>query len=256
MPSSSDNSAIRITSPGHLAFAVTFIGLGVMGLGTGEFSQVWAPVPKWMPAQGALAHVCGTISLACGIGLLARIGSVIASRVLFGALLAWIVAFRLPNLFYEKPLVLVWWTLGATGVMTGGAWVLFNRFRGSDGGTRIARILYGQALIPFGLAHFMYLDNTTVLIPNWMPFHTAWAYFTGVAFIAAGLSVCFGVLAPLGSALSTLQMGLFSIIVWLPRVFTGKLSEFQRGEVVSTIALTAGACVVAESYRTSSRVNC
>lgn len=257
MPSNSESSIrrIHITSPGHLAFALTFIGLGVMGLGTEEFTQVWNPVPKWVPAQHALARVCALLSLGCGVGLLVRRAASTASRILLGALLLWIVAFRLPNLFYEKPLVLVGWTLGATGVMTGGAWVLVNRFRGSDRWTRIARIAYGQALIPFGLAHFMYLDATTVLIPGWLPFHVALAYLTGAAFIAAGISVCFGVLAPLGSALSALQMGLFSIIVWLPRVFTGNLSEFQRGEVVSTIALTAGAWVVAESYRPLSSKN-
>ena len=95
----------------------------------------------------------------------------------------------------------------------------------------------------------MYLDATTVLIPSWLPGHVAWAYFTGGAFIAAGVSVIVGVLAPLGAALSTLQMALFSLIVWVPRVVTGNLNQFQRGEVISTFVLTAGAWMVADSYR-------
>jgi uncharacterized membrane protein YphA (DoxX/SURF4 family) len=144
--------------------------------------------------------------------------------------------------------------------MVAGAWVLYSWFayereRSRFGfladarGVRIARALYGLSLIPFGLAHFMYVDATTVLIPAWLPWPTAWAYFTGAAFIAAGLAVSVGVLAPLAAALSTLQMGLFGLIVWVPRVVAGTVNDFQRGEFITTCALTAGAWVVADSYR-------
>jgi uncharacterized membrane protein len=236
------------------------IGLGIMGLVTGDFTQIWQPVPKWLPGRTAVAYLCAVISLGSGIGLLWRRSASVASRVLFGALLVWLLVLRLPNLFYQTPLVLVAWTFGATAVMVAGAWVLYSWFayereRSRFGfladarGVRIARALYGLSLIPFGLAHFMYVDATTVLIPAWLPWPTAWAYFTGAAFIAAGLAVSVGVLAPLAAALSTLQMGLFGLIVWVPRVVAGTVNDFQRGEFITTCALTAGAWVVADSYR-------
>jgi uncharacterized membrane protein len=122
-------------------------------------------------------------------------------------------------------------------------------FIAGDAGVRIARVLFGVSLVPFGLAHFMYMDATAPLIPNWLPAHVALAYFTGGAFIAAGLAVAVGVLSRLAAALVTLQIGLFSVIVWMPRVWTGNLTAFQRGEVVATWVLMAAAWVVAESYR-------
>jgi len=194
------------------------------------------------------------------MGLLWRRSAPLASRVLFISLLIWLLVLRLPNLFYEKPLVLVAWTFGATAVMVAGAWVLFAWFArerdtarlgfdADDTGLRVARTLYGLSLIRFGLAHFIYLNATTVLIPSWLPWHAALAYFTGATFIAAGLAISAGVLAPLAAALSAFQMALFSVVVWIPRAITGNLNDFQRGEVISTFVLTAGAWVVADSYR-------
>jgi len=255
--------SLRITSPSHAAFAATLICLGVMGLVTRDFSQIWQPVPKWVPGRTALALLCALISLGCGIGLVWRRWAPSASRVLPVAFLIWLLVLRLPNLFYEHPLVLVAWTFGSTAVMAAAAWVLYiwfahehdpadPGFLADATGLRIARTLYGLSLIPFGLAHFMYLDATTVLIPDWLPGHVAWAYFTGAAFIVAGLAVCIGVLAYPAAALSALQMGLFTLIVWVPRMAAGTVTGFQRGEFISSCALTAGAWVVADSYRGAS----
>jgi uncharacterized membrane protein len=258
--SSADRGAFRIASAGHALFAVAMIWLGALGFSKGDFVQVWQPVPKWVPAREALVFVCAFISLASGIGLLWRRTAAMSARVLFASLMVWLLVLRLPNLFFQTPLVLVAWTFGSTAVMTAAAWVLYVWFAGdrdrqrlglfADGrGVRIARVLYGVSLIPFGLAHWMYVDATTVLIPNWLPWHMALAYFTGATFIAAGLAVTFGVFPRLAAVLSTLQMGLFGLIVWVPRVLAGTVNDFQWGEFVVTCALTAGAWVVADSYR-------
>lgn len=251
---------MSIASFGHAFFALTLIALGILGLIKGDFDATWPSVPKDMPARMVLAYLCAFIYLASGIGLLWRRTAAVASRVLLAYLLTWLLFVSLPQIFLLHPTLLAAWGFGKTAVMVAGAWVLYVWFAGDldrqrlafatgDKGLRIARALFGLALIPFGLAHFVYLKETVVLIPGWLPSPVFWAYFTGGAFIAAGVAVLIGVYARLAAALLVLQLAMFALLVWVPIAASGKISAFQWGEVVVTVALMSAAWVVADSYK-------
>jgi uncharacterized membrane protein len=252
--------SMRIASTGHAVFAAAMVALGILGLAQGHFAPIWDGVPKSLPAREALAYLCALISLACGIGLLWRRTAAAAARLLFLYLLLWLLAFKV-RFIVTGPLVEgSYQTCGETAVMVAGAWVLYARFAADsdrqrlgfavgDRGLRLARALYGLALIAFGLSHFVYLNLTAPLVPAWLPGHTFWAYFSGAAYVAAGVALVFNMCARLAAALSALEIGMLTLLVWIPIVAAGSKDPSQWSETILSLALTAAAWAVADSYR-------
>jgi uncharacterized membrane protein len=249
---------MRIASVGHALFAALMICVGIQGLITGEFTTVWQPVPRGVPGREVLAYVCALLSLASGIGLLWRRTAALAASALLGSLVVWLLVWRIRALFIAT-LMEGSWSLADTLVMTAATWVLFAwfatdwdrqhlGFATGEKGLRIARVLYGLGMIPFGYAHFANVKGTAALVPRWLPWHLAWAYFTGGTFVVAGVAMLIGVCARLAAVLSTLQMALFLLLVWVPILTAGSLSAFQRMEVATNLALIAAGWLVADSF--------
>jgi uncharacterized membrane protein len=227
--------------------------LGILSLIKGDFAPIWQPTPKGVPAREVLVYLSALISLLCGLGLLWQRTAAIASRVLFAYLLLWLLLFRIPRIFLAPASQDTWSGCAETAVVVAGAAVLYARFSSNWGSQRLARILYGLALIPFGLAHFRYLKETASLVPHWLPGHMTLAFFTGCTFIAAGIAILTGVAARLAATLSVLQLGLFTLLIWVPTVAAGS-NAFQWSEFLISLAITAGAWVVADSYYSGERV--
>lgn len=248
---------MRHASAGRWVFALTLIGLGLLGLVKGDFSPLWQPVGKGVPARELLAYLCALVSLGCGIGLLLPRTAALAARVLLGYLLIWTLIFKGRFVLLQPLVEGTYQSLGENVVLVAGAWVLYAwlasdgqrlAFATGESGVRIARVLYALAMIAFGFSHFAYLNLTAPLVPGWLPWHVGFAYFTGAAYLVAGAGMLIGVFARLAAALSALQMGLFTVLVWVPLVAAGGDAS-QWSEFLVSWALTAAAWVVVDSYR-------
>lgn len=251
--------ALHVGGFGRVVFALALIVVGVVGLTRRDLAMIWSGPPPGMPLGVALGYLCAAVSLGSGLGLLWRRTAALASRVLLSYLALWMLAFRVPLLVRAPGSSGVWWACGETAVMMAAAWVLLvtsahdrggerRGFVAGDSGLRVAQTLYGLGLIPFGIAHFTFLQRTVGMVPGWLPWHLAWAYFTGGALIAAGVAIAIGVVARLAAVLSALELTLFTLLVWIPVVAAGANAS-DWNEFIDSCVLTAVAWVVADSYR-------
>lgn len=251
---------MRIASVGYAVYAAVLIAIGVIGLFKSEYAAIWNGVPKGFPAREMLPYICALMALASGLGLLWQRSAAPAARLLLAWLLLWTLLFKGRYIVLQPLVEGTYQSLGENLVLIAGAWVMYvwcategDRqrfgFATGDRGIFIARVLYALAMFGFGFSHYAYLELTAPLVPDWLPWHTGWAYFTGAAYLAAGVAMLAGIWARLAATLSLAQMAVFLLLVWLPRIAAGAMNDFNWGEVVMNCALVAAGWVVMDSYK-------
>lgn len=230
----------------RIAFATGMIGLGVVGLVFGDFAQAWHFAPAWLPGRHALAYASAVLMLACGVGLLWKRTEAASSRVLLYYWALIVLLTQLPVVIKHPLIEVAWQGIAHSTVLLAAAWMLFTE---ETRAVRVAQLLFGLALIPVGLAHFVYLELTAPLVPGWLPYHTFWAYFTGAAQLAAAAGVLLGVYARLAAALDAALMAAFTFLVWPQLIVASPAKAGLWSEFAISWAMTAAAWVIAASIK-------
>jgi uncharacterized membrane protein len=247
----------RTQQPALTAFAIGMIGLGILALIYGDFAMVWQPVAAWVPGRTVLAYASGIIMLLGGFGLLVRATAAWSVRILFPYIFVWM-CLKLPALFVAPKIEAVWLGFGELAVLFAGAWVLFAKMSElregspvaaitSEKGIRIAQMFFAVWLIPIGLSHIFYVKATVDLVPAWLPYRAGWAYLTGAGHIAAGLGVLFSVFPRLAATAEAAMIGVFTILVWAPRIAAEPKARLPWTAFFISWAIAAAAWVVAQS---------
>jgi len=246
---------MRVTGLGQVLFALSFVGLGALGIAFHDFAFVWQLVPKGVAWHDTLTTVTGAILFAGGIALLVPRTARLSALVLAGFLLLFVVVLRVPAVVAHPLVEGEWYGLSETLTFVAGAWTIFSMLSreggalANFGNVRAGQILFGLVLPAIGLSHFFYLGETAPLIPSWLPFHVPLAYFTGAAHIAAGLGILFGVLPRLAATLEAVMVNLFTLLVWVPTVIAAPTNGSDLAEIGVSAAITGAAWAVAESFR-------
>lgn len=226
------------------AFATGIIGLAIVGFFFGDFAGLWGSLPMSATGRHVLAYASSALMLVCGIGVLIARTEALSARVLLSCFALLVLALKFPVVIRAPLVEGSWQSMSEMVVPLTGAWVLATS---SARGIRLAQLVFGLALIPLGLSHFVYLNLTAPLVPAWLPYHTGWAYLTGAAHLAAALGILLGVLPRLAAAMEAAMLTIFTVLVWIPAILAAPSSAGSWSELTISWAMSAAAWVVAAS---------
>ncbi|MEP7006179.1 MAG: hypothetical protein ABI810_09360 [Sphingomonas bacterium] len=205
---------------------MTFLGVSTIVYGIacflqGDFAVFWQPVPDSLPFRQPLSYVSAVLLIIGGAGLL-------IARTIRPAAMMLLVLFALYDACYLLKLVGPPFSPGAllglaeqSSVVVGG-WAILLRMRASGpAAATTARVAFGICSILFGVAHILEVQGTARLVPEWMPGgQVFWAFATGVAHLAVGLSLIANRLAVPTTRIGALMYVCFALLVWLPGAVT------------------------------------
>jgi len=137
-------------------------------------------------------------------------------------------------------------------LITRRSYFLFNR---SSQINSLGRILFGLPMIVFGMQHLFYAEFIASQIPAWITGKYFWANATGIALIAAGISIVFGVKSKWSALCLGNMIALWIVILHLPRLFASPKDMFEWTSLFQSLAICAGAFAMREGLRRKIRTD-
>jgi hypothetical protein len=177
-------------------------------------------------------------------------------------LLLWVALLHVPALVAAPTNGGEWTGAAETFALGGAALVLFGLTRLSHAesdtldtldtlATRcllIGRTFFGISMIGFGALHFLYIAYVAFVIPGWIPAHVAFAYATGTAHVASGVSILTTVIARIAALLTAAMFGSWVLIVHLPRVIAKSHDPNEWTSMLIALAMCGSALLVAATF--------
>src|SRR5438128_11562258 len=118
----------------------------------------------------------------------------------------------------------------------------------------LGRIFVAISLVVFGVQHFLYGGFVAGLVPAWMPGRLFWAYFVGVAFLAAAVGILVELLARPAATMLGGMFFLFLVLLHMPRIVLHSHDGSQCTSGVVALAMCGGAWVLARTCPLYERV--
>ena len=242
------SSASPTIAIGRSIFALAILTFGIQYAIFGHLLGGIPLCPDWLPYNQLLAYALAAVLIAAGLTLLAA-WRVLAVSLTLGLLLLLTSALYLQHLNFilhtgdGRTVFLECLSLAATALvlhgLSTGAYAKLTLMPG--------RIFFAFAMIVFGAQHFMYTRFVATLVPAWIPQHIFWAIFTGLALIAAGISIATTIADKYAAyALFVLFFG-WLVLLHAPRIYHALHNgdEWSSGFIV--LALSGAALLLADS---------
>ncbi|MDA0196653.1 MAG: DoxX family protein [Bacteroidetes bacterium] len=85
----------------------------------------------------------------------------------------------------------------------------------------IGRIIYGIPMLMFAFGHFGNANMMSGMVPSFIPGGVFWVYLTGLALLAAGVSIIINKKMKLATLLLGIMLLIFAFTIHLPNMMGG-----------------------------------
>lgn len=106
----------------------------------------------------------------------------------------------------------------------------------------IGKYLFALPFLVFGIFHFMNAQNMAGMVPDFIPGGVFWVYLTGIALIAAAVSVFINQKVVLAMQLLALMLIIFVLTIHLPATIN---DMNNASNLLKDLALAGGALLLA-----------
>jgi uncharacterized membrane protein len=119
------------------------------------------------------------------------------------------------------------------------------RARGLDKIVALSNLCFAIPLAVFGAEHLSSAKFIMLAVPSYMPWRLFWAYFVGVALLAASLSIASKILVRWSGLLFGMMMFLFVAMVHIPPVLASPSDRIPWTIVIREMSFAGGAWILA-----------
>lgn len=242
---------------GRATFVAAIAGLGAQCIVRGNAVPALEPVTA-ASTLSVIGWVTGVVLIGAAIAMLLPPTAHYGAAVVAAVLLLWIALLHVPTLAAAPKNGGAWTGAFETLALSGAALVLFGLARRASGhelaskafadrATTIGRLIYGASMPAFGALHFLYIPYVAYVTPDWIPAHVFFAYATGVAHVASGLSLLTGVLSRIAAYCTAAMFGSWVLIVHAPRVFKDSHNPSEWTSMIIALGMCGGALLIASA---------
>lgn len=205
----------RFFDAGRLLFGAALIGLGLEPFLTGHLPMALTLPPPWLPSW--VAMLLGALLVASAVAAMARPRLAAAQIALLAFPVVDLLVAHLPRLAAAPRDPLIWSGIfQVVGFVAGPLFLLRPK---------AGRVALAAALAVYGIQHFMYASFIASLVPHWIPVPLFWAWATGLAFIAAAVSVAANRFVFVSTTLLGVMFSSWVLTVHVPRIAAGLTGE-------------------------------
>lgn len=229
----------KVLTAGTFLFAIALIILGGQQLVYGDFIQGPFIAPAWLASRSLWAYLSGATLVGAAAALVAGKGIRIAAWVIALELLVMLAFFHLTN---PGPIVtdgiartraLETLSLACIALVLTGPPVATG-----------AVMVFAVGLAIFGVQHFMYAQFIKTEVPAWLGYQLVWTYVTGIAFIAAAVSLLTGKASRWAAILLGVMFLSWVVVLHTPRVRRELHNPNELNSLAVAMAMGAGGLII------------